>query len=66
LIANAILIAYNHAPLSYRSVDENNYREAVMVFYELNSIMSFKKVFIEQCIFGAKNYAIYGARKNLL
>lgn len=58
LLANAILLAYDRAPLSYRSVDENDYREAVLVFYELNSIMPFKKIFISQCEFAAKNYAV--------
>ena len=58
LLANAILLAYNCAPLSYRSVDENDYREAILVFYELNSIMPFKKIFISQYEFAAKNYAV--------
>lgn len=58
LLANAILLAYNYAPLSYRSVDENDYREAILVFYELNSIMPFKKIFISQYEFAAKNYAV--------
>ncbi len=58
LIANAILLAHSCAPLSYRSVDENEYREAVLVFYELNSIQPFKKIFIEQYDFAARNYAV--------
>ena len=58
LLANAILLAYNCAPLSYRSVDENDYREAILVFYELNSIVPFKKIFISQYEFAAKNYAV--------
>jgi fido (protein-threonine AMPylation protein) len=58
LLANAILLAYGCAPLSYRSVDENEYREAVLVFYELNSIMPFKKIFMAQYEFAAKNYAV--------
>ena len=58
LLANAILLAYNCAPLSYRSVDENDYREAILVFYELNSIIPFKKIFIAQYEFAAKNYAV--------
>ncbi|MEK7586325.1 MAG: Fic family protein [Patescibacteria group bacterium] len=57
LLANAILLAYDRAPLSYRSVDENNYRETMLVFYELNSIMSWKKIFIEQNTFSANNYS---------
>ncbi len=58
LAANAVLLAYGLAPLSYRSVEENDYREAMLVFYELNSITSFKKIFIEQYDFAAQNYAI--------
>ncbi len=58
LVANSVLLAYGCAPLSYRSVDENTYREAILAFYELNSIVPFKKIFIEQYIFAANNYAI--------
>ena len=58
LIANALLMAHGLAPLSYRSVDENAYREAILVFYELNSIVPFKKIFIEQYDFAARNYAV--------
>jgi len=43
LLANALLLSHNLAPLSYRSVDENEYRQATIVFYELNSIMPFKR-----------------------
>lgn len=58
LMANAILLAYRLSPLSYRSVDENNYGEAMLVFYELNSLMPFKKIFITQYDFSARNYLI--------
>lgn len=58
LMANALLLAYGHAPLSYRSVDENEYREATLVFYELNSVAPFKNIFINQYDFAAKNYAV--------
>ena len=58
LMANAILLAGGKSPLSYRSVDENEYREALMAFYELNSLMPFKKIFIGQYNFAAKNYAV--------
>lgn len=57
LIANAILLAHNCAPLSYRSIDEREYRSAVLVFYELNSVPTFKKIFMEQYLFAAKNYS---------
>ena len=58
LMANALLLAHGLAPLSYRSVDENEYREAMLVFYELNSAMPFKKIFINQYDFAAQNYAV--------
>lgn len=58
LLANAILLAHKCAPLSYRSVDEINYREAILVFYETRSIMPMKKIFIEQYIFSSKTYLI--------
>lgn len=58
LMANALLLAHGLAPLSYRSVDESEYREAMLVFYEINSIIPFKKIFIEQYKFSATNYAV--------
>lgn len=58
LMANALLLAHSLAPLSYRSIDENDYREAMLVFYELNSIIPLKKIFVDQYIFAAQNYAV--------
>ncbi len=58
LMANALLLANGAAPLSYRSVDENDYREAMLVFYELNAMAPFKKIFIDQYSFAAQNYAV--------
>lgn len=58
LLANAILLAHGRAPLSYRSVEESEYREATLVFYEINSIVPFKKIFIGQYDFAARNYAV--------
>ena len=58
LFGNGILLEGGYAPLSYRSVDEKKYREAMLVFYEQNSIEAFKKIFIEQYIFACQNYNI--------
>jgi fido (protein-threonine AMPylation protein) len=58
LMANALLLAHNLAPLSYRSVNEEEYREAMLVFYELNSLVPMKKIFLEQYEFAAENYAV--------
>lgn len=58
LMANALLLAHKCAPLSYRSVEEEDYREAALVFYELNSIISFKRIFVEQYKFATEYYAV--------
>lgn len=58
LMANALLLSHGCAPLSYRSISEIDYKEAMLVFYELNSIIPFKKIFIEQYEFAASNYAV--------
>jgi prophage maintenance system killer protein len=58
LLGNAVLLAYGLAPLSYRAVDEEFYRESIMVFYELNSIIPFKSIFIDQYVFSTKNYLL--------
>ncbi|EKD56023.1 MAG: hypothetical protein ACD_58C00317G0015 [uncultured bacterium] len=56
LAANAILMANNICPLSYRSVSEDEYKKAVILFYEQNNVSYFKKLFIEQFEFAVKNY----------
>lgn len=58
LMANALLLAHGCAPLSYRSVDENEYREAMLVFYELNSVVPFKEIVVGQYEFAARNYTV--------
>jgi len=56
LLANAILISYNCAPLSYRSVDEILYKESTLVFYEKNSIIPMRDIFIKQYLFACEQY----------
>lgn len=58
LMGNALLIAHNYPPLSFRSVDEAEYKKAMVLFYEQNSIRYFKELFVEQFIFSADNYFI--------
>lgn len=48
ILANAILMARNYCPLSYRSVDEVEYKKAIILFYEQNSAEYFKRMFVEQ------------------
>lgn len=56
LVCNAILISHLHCPLSFRTVDAQLYKKAMLVFYEQNNIASVKKFFIEQCAFAVNNY----------
>jgi len=56
IIANAVLLANNVCPISYRSVDETDYKKAVVLFYEQNSARFFKELFVEQFKFAVDNY----------
>ena len=56
MISNALLVADDACPLSYRSVDSLDYKKAMLLFYEQNNLAAFKDIFIEQNEFGVKNY----------
>ncbi len=56
ITANGILIAHNHCPISFRTVDSVDYKKAMLIFYEQNNITAFKKIFIEQFLFAVKTY----------
>jgi len=56
IIANAVLLANNICPISYRSVDEADYKKAVVLFYEQNSARFFKELFVDQFKFAVDNY----------
>ncbi len=56
MLSNAILLANNSIPLSYRIVDVEEYKKAMLLFYEMNSIFYLKQIFIEQFEDAVKNY----------
>ena len=56
ILANAILFANGYCPLSYRSVNESDYKKAVIIFYENNSLDYFKNLFVEQFKFAVEKY----------
>ncbi|OGH94000.1 MAG: hypothetical protein A2538_03100 [Candidatus Magasanikbacteria bacterium RIFOXYD2_FULL_41_14] len=56
LLANAILLANSSCPLSFRSIDEIEYKKAMLLFYEQNSLAYLKELFIQQFEFAVKNY----------
>lgn len=56
ILGNAILLAHNIAPLSYRSIDEADYKKGMILFYEQNSFRFFKELFMAQFKFSINNY----------
>ena len=56
ITSNAILIAHQHCPISFRTVDSIDYKKAMLVFYEQNNITAFKRIFIDQFEFAVKTY----------
>jgi Fic family protein len=56
IVSNAILMNYNHCPLSFRTVDSVEYKKAMLLFYEQNNISNFKEIFIQQFEFAVKTY----------
>jgi Fic family protein len=56
IMANSVLLADKFCPLSFRTVDPEEYRLAMLVFYEINSLIPFKKLFSEQFAFSTANY----------
>lgn len=56
LLGNALLMAGRVCPLSFRSVDEAEYKKSLIIFYEQNSLRAFKELFIEQFKFAVENY----------
>lgn len=56
LAANALLIANSLCPLSFRTVEADDYRAALLLFYEQNNLSAFKNVFLGQVDFATKEY----------
>ncbi|HVI48928.1 MAG TPA: Fic family protein [Chitinophaga sp.] len=56
IISNAILIANQYCPLSFRTVDSIEYKKAMLIFYEQNNISAFKEIFIGQYEFAVNTY----------
>lgn len=58
LVSNALLLSHNSTPMSYRAVNEVEYKKASILFYEQNNISYFKRIFIKQFEFAVKNHFI--------
>lgn len=56
MLANAILLANDYYPLSYRSVDETYYKKALVLFYEQGSLYYLKQIIFDQYKFALNTY----------
>lgn len=56
ILGNALLLANDYCPLSYRSVDKVEYKKAIIMFYEQNNATYFKKLFLDQYKQAVKKY----------
>lgn len=53
--ADAILLAYSYAPLSWQSFNNEYYKKACIAFYEEKNIFTLKKIFMDEYVFAAQN-----------
>lgn len=58
MLANAILLSWDLFPLSYRSIDEDEFKKALIVFYEQGSLYHLKRLVLEQVLFSFDNYFV--------
>ncbi|MBN1162793.1 Fic family protein [Patescibacteria group bacterium] len=56
IVGNALLLANTCSPLSLLTLDEEEYRRALLLFYEQNNLSLFKKIFLDQYNFAVENY----------
>lgn len=56
MLTNAILMANDLYPLSYRSVNEDEFKKALILFYEQGSIGEIKQLFVQQLKFSNETY----------
>lgn len=56
MLANAVLLANDYYPLSYRSVNETFYKKALVLFYEQNSLYFLKQIITDQYKFALNTY----------
>jgi len=58
MLANAILLAWDYFPLSYRSIDVHDYKKALILFYETQNLYHVKRLFLDQYEFALKTYFV--------
>ena len=56
VLANAVLIAHDCYPVTFRNVEDTDYLKALLLFYEKTNLFNFKHMFLEQYRFALQNY----------
>jgi fido (protein-threonine AMPylation protein) len=56
MLTNALLLAFDYFPLSYRSANEDELKKALILFYEQGSLFHLKKIILDQLIFTYRTY----------
>ncbi len=56
IISNAVLMANEYCPISFRTIDSVEYKKAMLVFYEQNNLYPFKEIFMDQFEFAVNTY----------
>ena len=49
-------MSHHYCPVSFRTTDPIEYKKAMLIFYEINNISAFKKIFTDQFEFAVKTY----------
>lgn len=58
MIGNAILMANNITPISYRNTDDSTYKKAVLLLDEQHNFFAYRQLFLEALAFSAENYEV--------
>ncbi|MDP3973943.1 MAG: Fic family protein [Candidatus Daviesbacteria bacterium] len=56
MLSNAVLVAFDFPPLSYRNINVNEYRSVMIIFYETNNLFNFKRLYLKQLQYVIENY----------
>ncbi len=56
ILSNSVLMNYKYCPISFRTINSIEYKKAMLLFYEQNSLAVFKTIFISQFEFAVKTY----------
>ena len=56
IVSNALLIANDYCPISYRTIASIEYKKAMLIFYEQNNISAIKQIFKSQFEFAVNTY----------